>query len=310
MLSLTHKLSIGGYIFPAVNTVTIVKSREGGDTMTISLPKYKRLSYHDIPEGTKVEFACGYTQYGVFHEFDGFVREVSPTQPFTIVVEDYFYFLRRDIMSKTFSNMSAGSIVKYVCSPYPIDTSGVSDGITIKTRTYHNKTRRYIVKDLALLCGYDAFMLDNCLFFDKPFSLKQKNIPYFAFGTNIIEDATTFSPDAEYDKIILISEQTDGSGIVNTAEYGKGERIKKIYIEDIPRSEITKRVKELYDDITYAGFTGMITAFGYPVVTHSGTIKLTDDRYPEKNGYYNVDKVEKEYGSNGFRQKIYLGRVA
>ncbi|MDH7554080.1 MAG: hypothetical protein QHH74_10510 [Spirochaetota bacterium] len=310
MLCLTHKLSIGGYNFPAVNQVNWTSSREGGDTITIKLPKYKRLSYRAIPEGTKVEFWCGYTQYGMNLEFEGFVREVSPTQPFTIIAEDYFYFLRREVISKTFTNMTCGEIIKYICSPYPIDTGYIHSGIKIKNRNYFSKTKRFIVKDLATLCGFDVFFVGSVLHFEKPFSMTQKSIPVFTFGKNVIEDDIYFSPDPEYDKIILISEQTDGSGMVYTAQYGNGQRVKTMYIEDIPQNEIKSRAKELYDEITYNGFKGSIITFGYPSVMHSTKVKITDDRYPEKNGYYYVDKVEKEYGSNGFRQKIYIGKKA
>lgn len=308
MLWLVHKLSIGGYTFPAVNQVNWTSSREGGDIITIKLPKYKRLSYSAIPEGTKIEFWCGYKQFGINLEFEGFVREVSPKQPFTIIAEDYFYFLRREVVSKTFKNMTAGDIINYLCNPYPIDTGIVNKGIKIKNRNYYVKTKRFIIKDLAVLCGFDAFMYFNTLHFEKPFSIVQKNIPVFTIGKNIIEDDITFSPDPEYDKIIIFSEQTDGSGIVYTAQYGNGQRIKKIYIEDIPQSEIKSRAKELYDEITYKGFKGTITTFGYPSVMHSTKIKIVDDKYPEKSGYYFVDKVEKEYGNNGFRQKIYVGK--
>ncbi|MBE8725814.1 hypothetical protein [Flavobacterium hungaricum] len=56
------------------------------------------------------------------------------------------------------------------------------------------------------------------------------------------------------------------------------------------------------------GFEGHILTFGEPFVRPTDKVILENAKDKEKNGTFQVEKVERSYGENGYRQKIFLGR--
>ncbi|MFD1604164.1 hypothetical protein ACFSJW_08335 [Flavobacterium artemisiae] len=56
------------------------------------------------------------------------------------------------------------------------------------------------------------------------------------------------------------------------------------------------------------GFDGYILTFGEPFVRPTDKVILENAKDKEKNGTFQVEKVERSYGDNGYRQKIFLGR--
>jgi len=311
MFVLEHKLQIKDMNFPVVNNITIKSSRETiSDVAEISLPKYRNLKPADISEGDQVVIHAGYKRYGLVKEFHGIVREITQTQPYKIIAEDFFMLLRKDIISRTFKKIYAGEIIKQLCSGSQIDTSEINMGVFINYIAYRNKSKRFIIQDLARRCGFDAYMDAEKIIFNTPFAdADNHKIPVIRYGLNLIDDSLTFQADPDYDRVIAVSESTDGKGTIFKASKGSGKKIKRIYFDNLSKSETIKRAKEIFKDITYKGFSGDVKTFGYPSARHSGQIKIEDERHPEKEGYYFVDSVEKTYGS-GYKQKITLGRKA
>lgn len=72
-------------------------------------------------------------------------------------------------------------------------------------------------------------------------------------------------------------------------------------IDDLKRLGSQELSKFYYD-----GYEGSFETFGEPVTYPGYIIKITDDLYPEKNGKYRVKAVERNFGLNGYRQKITL----
>ena len=305
MFVLSHRLTIGGKNYPAVKKVTIDSCRKAiSDTAEIELPKYKNLKRPDL-EGAAIKFESGYTQYGLFTEFEGFVREVSENQPYTLTCEDYFYSLR-NIVNKTYKNIYSGAIIKQLCNGTGIDTSQVQNGVKIQYKIYSNKTARFILQDLAYRSGYDCFMRGNKIVFGPPFKDADSGlVGIFRYGQNIIEDNLSLS-DGDFDKVTVVSEKMDGTGEIFKGVAGTGKKNKTVYIDNLSKEDTIERAKEMLKFLNYKGFRGDIQAFGYPPAFHSGKIRVIDDRFPDKSGYYYTEKVEKEYGDSGFRQKIYL----
>ncbi len=305
MFVLSHKLTIGGKTFPVVKSVKIDSGRlTKSDTATIELPKYKGLKKADI-EDSRVTFQAGYKQYGLFTEFEGFVREISEKQPYTLECEDYFYTLRGTV-NKTYKNIYSGAIIKQLCSGTGIDTGKIQNGVKIKYKIYYDRSIRFILQDLAKISGFDCFMRGNKLVFDKPFKEADTGgIGIFRYGLNIIEDNLAVT-DSDFDKIIVISEETDGTGAIYRGTAGKGKKIKKVYIDNLSKEDVIERADELLRFLIYKGFRGDFLTFGYPPVFHSKKIRIIDTHLPDKSGYYHVDRVEKEYGGDGFRQRVYL----
>ncbi len=315
MFVLEHTLKIGNLSFPIIKSVTINSTRETiSDTMILQLPKYRDLNRSDLEE-QKISFKAGYSSTGIFDEFEGVIKEVSPEQPFVIKCEDYFYYLKKDIISKSFRNMWAGDIVRKLTedTPIEIDDRFFKKGIFLKYKVYRYKSKRFIIQDIAKRCGYNAFMRWKNLVFAEPYADMRKGVPVYKYGQNIISDNMYFQTEADIDRVIVISEETDGSGRIYKGYAGNrnGKKIKKVYLDNLNKKAANERAKEIFNDLSYTGFRGEFTTFGFPPTYHSHEIKVIDERFPDKTGYYYTDKVEKSFGENGFTQRIQLaGKVA
>jgi hypothetical protein len=56
------------------------------------------------------------------------------------------------------------------------------------------------------------------------------------------------------------------------------------------------------------GYSGKIVTFGRPYVIHGATVRIKNNRYPERAGSYLVDSVITEWGINGFMRDLELGK--
>lgn len=149
----------------------------------------------------------------------------------------------------------------------------------------------------------------------------------FRFRYNIIED-----------KLIVVNESTKNTR-TRVEKYFKNSNT-PIYIElgdpngqlikthvlhndtdDLPNDPLafenttTKVASELYQyaalramESKPSGFEGYFLTFGEPFVRPTDKVILENAKDKEKNGTFQVEKVERSYGENGYRQKIYIGR--
>jgi len=70
---------------------------------------------------------------------------------------------------------------------------------------------------------------------------------------------------------------------------------------------LEKKVKEDYDRAKRGGFDGSFTAFGWPRVDFGKKVALKSEIYPDRNGVYYVEGVDKTFNDNGYRQVIKTG---
>ncbi|MEN2400581.1 hypothetical protein GKZ90_0012390 [Flavobacterium sp. MC2016-06] len=57
-----------------------------------------------------------------------------------------------------------------------------------------------------------------------------------------------------------------------------------------------------------SGFEGSFLTFGEPFVRPTDKVVLENAKDKEKNGTFQVEKVERTFGENGYRQRIFIGR--
>ena len=149
----------------------------------------------------------------------------------------------------------------------------------------------------------------------------------FKFRYNIIED-----------KLIVVNESTKNTR-TRVEKYFKNSNT-PIYIElgdpngqlikthvlhndsdDLPndpaafKKATTEVASELYQyaalramESKPSGFEGSILTFGEPFVRPTDKVILENAKDKEKNGTFQVEKVERSFGENGYRQRIYIGR--
>lgn len=71
--------------------------------------------------------------------------------------------------------------------------------------------------------------------------------------------------------------------------------------------QLKQYAQDRYNNFAYTGFRGSFTTFGEPYVNIGDKVTLQSTVYPEKYGTYQVQSVNREFGTMGYRQEIELG---
>lgn len=334
MFILEQELTIGTTKFPAVKEVQLKSSRKiPVDTLKIQLPKYKNLKKDSIKRYDKVRWLAGYSRYGIFPEFAGYVLDVSPRQPFEINCVDPMHFCQKQQMKRNYSKTPIlqflnDCIHPEIKSDISIEIVDPEIASTVNI-TCANRSARYALSQLSTKYGVDVFFIDFTMVIQKAYihtNIKRKKkgrrssqstdntsvaepaeIPKFIFNYNIISDTLVPRENKEF-KIMVRGENLD-TGLTYKATYpssGKGEIIYQD-IDELDFRLASERAKEIYNEKCGSGFNGNFTTFGYPSVTHSQVIDVIDQEDETRTAKTFVNEVIKTYGTNGYRQEIHPG---
>lgn len=74
----------------------------------------------------------------------------------------------------------------------------------------------------------------------------------------------------------------------------------------VSNDELLQEAIKYFESYNMNGIDGTLTLFGDLALRTGEKVQLTDNRYPGKNGYYLVDEVTTQFGTNGYRQVIKL----
>ncbi len=149
----------------------------------------------------------------------------------------------------------------------------------------------------------------------------------FRFRHNIIEDKLTVINESTKNTRIRVEKHFKNSNTPIHIELGdpNGQLIKTHVLhddnEELPKDPATfkkavaKAASELYQfaalramESKPSGLEGSFLTFGEPFVRPTDKVILENAKDKEKNGTFQVEKVERSYGEGGYRQRIYVGR--
>jgi hypothetical protein len=80
-----------------------------------------------------------------------------------------------------------------------------------------------------------------------------------------------------------------------------------LHFYDLPESTLRQQATATMDQLHYDGYAGDLELFGLPYIQHGDIVRLRDNAYPEREGNYLVDEVERVFGVKGYRQRIKIG---
>lgn len=149
----------------------------------------------------------------------------------------------------------------------------------------------------------------------------------FRFRYNIIEDQLVVVNETTKNTRMRVEKYFKNSNTPIYIELGdpNGQLVKTHVLhndnDDLPndpaafKKTTTEVAAELYQYAASramqskpSGFEGYFLTFGEPFVRPTDKVILENAKDKEKNGTFQVEKVERSYGENGYRQKIYIGR--
>lgn len=333
MLKLRSEVTIVGdqtWVFDALSSCTIVEDTGSlTDTCVIELPK--KISWQcgetgsrpPIKRGDKVTVKLGYTPPGTAPSesdfklrFAGFVRRVDAKAPVKIECEDGMFLLKlaptkqkgfppTTTLKQLISFLLEGTGIKYhlidkdiELGPYRITRPTIAQELNELKRERGLKAYfRHLNNESVLYVGYD-------------YSFDWKNKESFIHGKNIISEELEFRR-AEDIKLRVKATSIDRKNrrlevILDNKDEKDVEEI-QVFANNISYDALKLLAEKALDRYKYTGYQGSIETFGEPVVHKCDAvhIEISDGN----GGDYLVKKVEVNFGTNGYRQKIELGPV-
>lgn len=316
-MRLNCEILIGSYRFKWVNNVTIRKNYETyTDTATITMPNQLREDnkyiLDEFNEGDVVEIKLGYYPELVTR-FKGYLARKVAGNPAIFECEDESWKLKKQGLAEySKTNITLDTLIKdnytgaYEVVDCKIGDWQISEGSTLLQ-----------VFDELKNFGLFAYFEDEVLKVKNKSSIINETVRELSFQRNIIEGSELKFIKASDVAVISYGEskQDNGTVIKSYAYFDAENNIKqttvkpagtlnKLSIPSLTQSELDTLVVRRLPNLYHTGAIGSITTFGTPEFNLGDKVKLTDDRYNDKDGTYSTKGIEINFGINGYRQTI------
>ena len=321
MLKLCSEITIEGdktWLFNAVADCNIVEDVSTlTDTCEIQLPK--KIKWQEavakngkppIKRGDKITIKLGYDG-DLQTRFTGFIRSVDAKVPITIKCEDGMFVLKsQKVKPKAFKNASLHEIVSYLLEGTSIQFQLMDKDIKVGnwrlTKTHASEELQELKEKMMLSSYFRRINGESILYIGLAYPLDNRKKVKFMHGKNIIDENFEYR-DKEDIRVRCEAQSFNAKNKKVTYEYGdKDGDLIKIRIDGLTENELKKYAIEAVERYKQSGFKGSFETFGQPEVSKCDMVEIHAS--DGNSGVYLVKKLEIEFGTNGYRQKIELGQ--
>jgi len=321
MLKLCSEITIEGdktWLFNAVADCNIVEDVSTlTDTCEIQLPK--KIKWQEavakngkppIKRGDKITIKLGYDG-DLQTRFTGFIRSVDAKVPITIKCEDGMFVLKsHKVKPKAFKNASLHEIMSYLLEGTSIQFQLMDKNIKVGnwrlTKTHASEELQELKEKMMLSSYFRRINGESILYIGLAYPLDNRKKVKFMYGKNIIDENFEYR-DKEDIRVRCEAQSFNAKNKKVTYEYGdKDGDVIKIRIDGLTENELKKYAIEAVERYKQSGFKGSFETFGQPEVSKCDMVEIHAS--DGNSGVYLVKKLEIEFGTNGYRQKIELGQ--
>jgi hypothetical protein len=310
MLKLSANIAIGSY---SMNYAASVNVESGWDkltdTATIELPR--RLKFKDkiiaagenglFQRGNPVNIQLGYDGRNKT-VFQGYIRGIYPGIPVRFECEDELWQLKQNKIEKDLGGKSItlNELLQTV-SPMPFQCVKAELG----EFNPKGQTVAKALHDLKMPC----FVREGKLYVGLTFWPELQQTHVFSFGNNIISSDLEFRHKEDISfSVEAVSLLPDNTQITEMVGDDEGERRTLHFYNLKSKEELKRRAEEELAKYKFTGYRGSFETFGEPFVRHGDKVLIKDSLFGHEEGHYLVKKVNTEWGTGGYRQKIELDR--
>lgn len=321
MLKLCSEITIEGdktWLFNAVADCNIVEDVSTlTDTCEIQLPK--KIKWQEavakngkppIKRGDKITIKLGYDG-DLQTRFTGFIRSVDAKVPITIKCEDGMFVLKsHKVKPKAFKNASLHEIMSYLLEGTSIQFQLMDKNIKVGnwrlTKTHASEELQELKEKMMLSSYFRRINGESILYIGLAYPLDNRKKVKFMHGKNIIDEDFEYR-DKEDIRVRCEAQSFNAKNKKLTYEYGdKDGDVIKIRMDGLTENELKKYAIEAVERYKQSGFKGSFETFGQPEVSKCDMVEIHAS--DGNSGVYLVKKLEIEFGTNGYRQKIELGQ--
>ena len=321
MLKICSEITIEGdktWLFNAVADCNIVEDVSTlTDTCEIQLPK--KIKWQEavakngkppIKRGDKITIKLGYDG-DLQTRFTGFIRSVDAKVPITIKCEDGMFVLKsHKVKPKAFKNASLHEIMSYLLEGTSIQFQLMDKNIKVGnwrlTKTHASEELQELKEKMMLSSYFRRINGESILYIGLAYPLDNRKKVKFMHGKNIIDENFEYR-DKEDIRVRCEAQSFNAKNKKVTYEYGdKDGDVIKIRMDGLTENELKKYAIEAVERYKQSGFKGSFETFGQPEVSKCDMVEIHAS--DGNSGVYLVKKLEIEFGTNGYRQKIELGQ--
>jgi hypothetical protein len=296
------------------------------DTCTLTLPRSLQLRGNDVLQyiktGDKVTVRLAYSTDGVAEnaqwqrEFTGYLAKPSPSDgdspALVLECEDEMWRLKQVTFSKSYRNIGLKALIDDMIARVP---GGVQLGrivdIPLGKQVVDRASPAQVLKSLQDDFRIYSYFREGKLYAGyayEPEDSTAQTVKYH-FQKNVVSPGNLKFRRKDDIKIKVQAVSHFLNGTKLTAEVGDadGEQRSLTYFE-LSMPELKRQAEKELDLLRIDGYEGSFTAFGRPYIRHGWRAQLQDDNYPERKGTYLVDGVDTDFGVNGFRRMVQLGK--
>ena len=315
-ITFTSKIDGTEIVFDFVNEVEIETSYENlTDTAKITIPRKLNFDGKPIAVGVDSIFKRGDSvkiELGYFPDlrtvFDGYISKVNPKTPIVLECEDKMFILKTTIISKysktsvTLKNLLTDIIGDVVEFRTLLD-------VELGSFKVSNASVAKVLDTLKSDYGFYSYFVNGVLNVGLAADSSDTQTIEYKFEENIIDDSSLEyqrSEDMRLKVKAVSINSSDNSKI--EVEVGDDDgALKTFHTQNATEAALREFANLKLTEWKYEGFSGSFTTFGEPYVRHGDTAKLISDKFPEKNGLYEVVSVKRLLGMDGYKQDIELG---
>ncbi|TXI14620.1 MAG: hypothetical protein E6Q66_05830 [Pedobacter sp.] len=321
------------WVFNALSSCVIVEDTGNlTDTCVIELPK--KISWQRYPRprknkvepepmegvpikrGDKITVRLGYDG-DLKTRFSGYVRNVDTQVPIKIACEDGMFLLKLSpAKQKGFKEIKLKQLIGFLLEGTGVEYKLIDDDIDLGPYRITRPTVAEELNEMKRERGFKAYFrlipdvadpekMKSVLYvgYEYPFDAKKKES--FVHGKNIINEELEYRR-VEDIKMKVKATSVSRNNVRSELEMGDkdGEEI-QVFAYNVNRDTLKVFAEKALRKYKYTGHRGSFETFGEPMVNKCDTAHLEPS--DGKQGNYLIKKVEVNFGTGGYRQKIELG---
>lgn len=313
MYLLNWDIAIGAYKVKTLTEVKITTSVLNlSDTATITMPGQYLNTWRKIEDkvhvGDAVTIKLGYDN-NLETEFTGYLKRISrDNNSLVLECEDALWLTNKMVADMEYKSISLKELLTGILAQVDPEMTVECDyDFTYEKMVVFKSTALDVLKkvheDTKANIWFEGKTLKVQPVYQKP---EGDKAVIYDTEVNVQSNELKWK-DATDKKVMVEVKYVSPNGKLLKEEYGVngGEKITK-YVGASSENDLKQAAENEYNLWNYSGYEGNLTGWLVPVVKAGGSVRLRDKERPE--GIYYVTGVEIEFGRNGAKRKVTLGR--
>lgn len=314
MYLLNWDIAIGAYKVKTLTEVKITTSVLNlSDTATITMPGQYLNTWRKIEDkvhvGDAVTIKLGYDN-DLETEFTGYLKRISrDNNALVLECEDALWLTNKTVADMEYKSISLKELLTAVLAQVDPEMTVECDyDFTYEKMVVFKSTALDVLKKVHEDTKANIWFEGKTLHVHPVYQQAKGDKPVI-YDTEVNVQSNELKwKDATDRKVMVEVKYVKPNGELSKQEYGVngGEKVTR-YVEASNEEDLKKAAENEYNLWNYSGYEGSLTGWLVPVVKAGGSVRLRDKKRPEEGVYY-VTGVEIEFGRNGAKRKVTLGR--